>query len=454
MNDITVVGTGYVGLTTGAAFADMGNRVVCVDVDQAKIASLNQGALPIHEPGLREVVTRSMAADRLAFTTSYAEGLRRAEFVFIAVGTPDDGSGGADLTQVRTAAHDIAVHMHRPITVVNKSTVPIGTGDLVTRIIDEHRRGATRFTVVSNPEFLREGSALRDCMSPDRVVLGGPRKAAERVAHLYRPLGCPIIITDLRTAEMIKYASNAFLATRISFINEIAAVCERVGADVTEVARGMGLDQRIGPRFLDAGLGFGGSCFPKDVRALMRMATDAGQHPQLLRAVMEINQDRRRWAVDQVVSHLGTLEGAHIAVLGVAFKPDTDDVREAPALGIIHLLRAGGAHVTAYDPAAAGSARRAMPDLYLRADPYAAAEGADAVILVTEWAEFRFLDLDRLLRGMRGRLFVDGRNVYDPDEMRRCGFTYVGVSRGMAAGDGTPAETRPVDEVAAPSESV
>lgn len=454
MNDIAVIGTSYVGLTTGVAFADMGNRVVCVDVDEGKIARLKAGKLPIHEPGLHEVVMRSVSAGRLSFSTSYEEGLKRAEFVFIAVGTPDDGTGGADLSQVRAAAQSVAEHMHRPIVVVNKSTVPIGTGDVVTRIINEHRRTSVEFSVVSNPEFLREGSALLDCLQPDRVVLGGPREAAERVAQLYRPLGCPVIITDIRTAEMIKYASNAFLATRISFINEIAAVCERLDADVKEVARGMGLDQRIGPHFLNAGLGFGGSCFPKDVRALMRMATDAGQHPQLLQAVMDINADRRRWVVERLRERLGDLAGKKIALLGVAFKPDTDDVRDAPALTIIRLLRDAGAHVTSYDPEAGEQARRDMPDIDLQPDPYTAVTGADAVVLVTEWKEFRFLDLDRLRRAMSGTTFIDGRNVYDPAEMRSAGFDYLGVARGAGADDSMAGEEIYLDTAVTRSDPV
>jgi UDPglucose 6-dehydrogenase len=431
MSDITVIGTGYVGLTTGAAFAEMGHHVVCVDVDDKKIAGLQQGLLPIHEPGLQEVVSRALGAGRIAFTTSYSDGLAEAEFVFIAVGTPDDGTGGADLSQVHSAARGIAQELHGPIVVVNKSTVPIGTGDVVTRIIDEYRSRDVPFAVVSNPEFLREGSALEDCLRPDRVVLGSSdREAAQRVAELYRVLDCPIIVTDLRTAEMIKYASNAFLATRISFINEIAAICERLGADVQVVARGMGLDSRIGPAFLDAGLGFGGSCFPKDVRALMRMATDAGQHPQLLKAVMEINDDRRRWVLDKLEARLGDLEGKRVTLLGVSFKPNTDDVREAPSLAVIELLFDRGARVCAYDPAALANALRLAPSLEIFHDPYEAVEGADAVVLVTEWNEFKALDLMKVRTRMRGNLFVDARNLYEPGTMRRIGFDYVGVARG------------------------
>jgi UDPglucose 6-dehydrogenase len=425
MKRITVVGTSYVGLTTAACFADMGNTVRCIDIDPRKIDLLQHGTMPIHEPGLSEVVVRNAARRRLTFTTAYQDGIGDAAFVFIAVGTPDDGSGGADLAQVRSAAKSIAENLSRPVVVVNKSTVPIGTGDLVTSIINEHRRADAPFTVVSNPEFLREGSALADCMHPNRVVLGSAdRAAAEQVAELYQALKCPIIITDLRTAEMIKYASNAFLATRISFINEIAGICERLGADVKEVALGMGYDQRIGPHFLDAGLGFGGSCFPKDVKALMRMGQDAGQHPQLLQAVMDINRDRRLWAVARLRERLGRLHGRRIALLGLAFKPDTDDVRGSASLDIIRLLQAEGARITAYDPQATANAEAATEDVRFCTDAYAAAERADAVVLVTEWNEFKNLDLAELKRRMCGNVLVDGRNFYDPAQLRALGFRF------------------------------
>jgi UDPglucose 6-dehydrogenase len=433
VRNIAVVGTGYVGLTTGACFADMGNQVVGLDIDEEKVGGLQEGILPIFEPGLQEVVLRSMGAGRLRFTTDYVEALRRAEFVFIAVGTPDDGSGGADLSQVRAAARSIAEALSRPVIVVNKSTVPIGTGDLVDSIIDEYRHRDVPISVVSNPEFLREGSALADCMNPDRVVLGSTDPfAAERVADLYRALNCPIIITDLRTAEMIKYASNAFLATRISFINEIAAICQQLGADVTEVARGMGYDKRIGSAHLDAGLGFGGSCFPKDVNALMRMARDAGQHPQLLGAVMQINADRRRWVVGELRARLGDLSSKRVGILGLSFKPNTDDVRDAPALDLIRLLQREGARVAAYDPAAADSAAHETKGVSFCEDAYGVGDDADAIVLVTEWNEFRHLDPAALKARMRGTVFIDGRNVYDPAEMRAAGFDYLGMGRGAA----------------------
>lgn len=434
MKNIAVIGTSYVGLTTGTCFADMGNQVVCVDVDEDKIERLSNGVLPIHEPGLQEVVVRNAAVGRLTFTTSYPEALEGAQFVFIAVGTPDDGDGGADLSQVRSAAQSIAEAVTHGVIVVNKSTVPIGTGDLVATIINEHKSADVPVTVVSNPEFLREGSALHDCMNPDRVVLGSTdRDAAESVARLYLALKCPIIVTDLRTAEMIKYASNAFLATRISFINEIASICERLGADIKEVALGMGHDRRIGRAFLDAGLGFGGSCFPKDVKALMRMGADAGQHPQLLQAVMDINYDRRRWVMDKLRGRLGDFKGKRIALLGLAFKPNTDDVREAAAIDLIHRLQAEGAEVSAYDPVATHNAAAVTKDVDFAADAYGAAEKADAIVLVTEWNEFKSLDLLRLRNVMRQPILVDGRNLYEPDQLTSVGFDYLGVARAKSS---------------------
>ncbi|MBC7259801.1 MAG: UDP-glucose/GDP-mannose dehydrogenase family protein, partial [Chloroflexi bacterium] len=361
MKKICVIGAGYVGLTTGTCFADLGNLVTIVDIDERKVENLRQGVLPIYEPGLEEIVRRNAQSGRLRFTTSYAEGIRDAEFVFIAVGTPSGAEGEADLRYVRQAAEAIAEVMDHPIVIVNKSTVPIGTGDWVADIVNKHKKNDVPFAVVSNPEFLREGSAVYDFMNPDRVVLGSlNREAAEQVAQLYLSLRAPIVITDLRTAEMIKYASNAFLANRISFINEIASICEALGADVKEVAAGMGYDKRIGPSFLDAGIGFGGSCFPKDVKALAHMAAIHGCHPQLLRAVLEINRDQRRRLVQKLRDILGSLDEQVIGVLGLAFKPNTDDMREAPAVEIIHLLQNEGATIRAYDPVAMNNAKEML----------------------------------------------------------------------------------------------
>ncbi len=430
MSKICVIGSGYVGLVTGTCFADLGNEVVCVDVDEAKVRGLQQGVLPIYEPGLESLVRRNVSAHRLSFTTSHAEGVHRSDFVFIAVNTPSGSDGEADLSQVRSAAEGIADLLVDGVVVVNKSTVPIGTGDLVTAII-EQGRPALVFHVVSNPEFLREGSAILDFMQPDRIVLGAAdRSAAEKVSALYSTFHCPIIITDLRTAEMIKYASNAFLATRISFINEMAAICDELGADVVEVARGMGLDKRIGSIYLEAGLGFGGSCFPKDVRALAHMAEIHGQHPQLLRSVMEINRDQRLMVVRRLRNTLGTLVGRVIAVLGLSFKPDTDDIREAAALEVIRLLQNEGARVRVYDPVAMTKAAEETREVEFCPDAYTAAQGCDALVVVTEWNEFKQLDRVRLRNAMRHPVVIDGRNLYDPREMRELGFLYVGVGRG------------------------
>jgi UDPglucose 6-dehydrogenase len=431
VKSICVIGAGYVGLVTGTCFADLGNQVIILDIDEGRIERLRNGVMPIYEPGLEELVRRNAGMGRLSFTTSYEEGLAQAEFVFIAVDTPSGAEGEADLRSVRAAASAIAAVMDHPLIIVNKSTVPIGTGDWVADIINRHRRNGVDFWVVSNPEFLREGSAVHDFLNPDRVVLGSmSREAAEKVAQLYLPLRAPIIVTDLRTAEMIKYASNAFLASRISFINEIASICERLGADVKEVAAGMGYDKRIGPAFLDAGLGFGGSCFPKDVRALAHMAAIHGCHPQLLRAVLEINADQRRQVVQKLRDLLGGLDERTIGILGLAFKPNTDDMREAPALELIHLLQHEGARIKAYDPVAMDNARRVLPDITYCTDPYQVAEGADALVVATEWNEFKHLDLERVRKAMRRPVLVDGRNIYDPEAMIALGFTYRGVGRG------------------------
>jgi len=434
MRKICVIGAGYVGLTTGTCFADLGHQVTCVDVDGPRIDRLRAGEMPIYEPGLEEMVRRNAQAGRLRFTSRYEEGVSDAEFVFIAVGIPQGGGGEADLKYVRDAARSIAESMRAPLIVVNKSTVPIGTGDWVADIIRRHQPQPVDFSVVSNPEFLREGSAINDFIYPDRIVLGSLEpEAAAQVAQLYLSLRAPIVLTDLRTAEMIKYASNAFLAARVSFINEIANICEALGADVKEVAAGMGYDKRIGPYFLDAGLGFGGSCFPKDVAALAHMAAVHGCHPQLLRAVMDINRDQRRQALYKVRELLGTLDEKVIGILGLAFKPNTDDMREAPSIEIIHLLQSEGAQVRAYDPVAAANAGRYLHDVTLCRDAYEAAQGADALIVVTEWNEFKHLSLPRLKAAMRRPIVVDGRNIYDPKEMEALGFIYRGVGRGYAS---------------------
>ncbi len=431
---IAVAGTGYVGLTTGTCFADLGNHVTCIDINPDKIAMLERGETPIYEPGLSEMITRNVKAGRLHFTTDYQHALAEAEFVFICVGTPSGVDGEADLRYVRMAAESIAQTMTHPIIVVNKSTVPVGTGDWVADIVVRSQPQAIPFDVVSCPEFMREGSALYDFMNPDRVVLGSKNKdAAERVAQLHLPLRTRIVVTDLRTAEMIKYASNAFLATKISFINEIAAICEKMGADVQEVAVGMGYDKRIGAHFLNAGLGYGGSCFPKDVKALEHMALVQGSHPALLRAVMDINRDARRWAIFQLRGLLGAnLNGRRIGLLGLAFKPNTDDIRESPALEIARMLQYEGALVSAYDPVAMSNAARENSELRLVESPYELAEGADALVVCTEWNEFKQVDFVRIRQTMKKPIIIDGRNIYEPEMMEEEGFIYRGVGRGSA----------------------
>src|SRR5947207_9807574 len=435
MANIAVIGTNYVGLVTAACFAELGNQVIGIDIDPGKVERLGRGQLPIYEPGLEEVVIQNIKAGRLRFTLDYDEGLKHAQFAFVCVGTPSGVEGEADMSQVKAAAYSLGQHTPsgRSLIVVNKSTMPIGTGDWMLPTLERASNGSgARFRVVSNPEFLREGSAVDDFRHPDRVVLGGTEpEAIDGVASLYRDLQPepPIIKTDIRTAEMIKYASNAFLATKISFINEIASICERLGADVKEVSRGMGLDQRISPEFLDAGVGYGGSCFPKDVKALAHMASMAGAHPQLLRAVMEINRDMRRLVLQKVRGALGSVEDRSVGVLGLAFKPNTDDLRESPAVEIIHLLKSEGARVKAYDPAANEAARHILPGVELCSDAYGVAEGADALLLLTQWSEFRRLDLDRVRRSMQYPLVVDGRNLYDPADMVARGFFYQPIGR-------------------------
>jgi UDPglucose 6-dehydrogenase len=432
MRNICVIGVGYVGLVTGACLADLGNRVICLNRTKSKSDNLKKGIMPIYEPGLEEIVRRNYAAGRLDFTTSYDEALKDVEFVLIAVGTPSGAEGEADLAHVNQASEGIAKRLHQPIIIVNKSTVPIGTGDWVADIVRENMPDQdTEFSVVSNPEFLREGSAVYDFMNPDRIVLGSLNPAAaHRVAELYYPLQAPIIITDLRTAEMIKYASNAFLTTKISFINEIANICEALGADVTEVARGMGMDQRIGPQFLGAGVGWGGSCFPKDVKALAHMAATHGAHPQLLRAVMEINYDQRKRVIQKLRDILGGFRGKTIGILGLAFKPNTDDMRDAPSIEIIHMLQHEGAKIKAYDPQAVETARRILTNVEYCENAYAVAEDADALILVTEWNEFKQLDMTRIKETMRQPIILDGRNIYDTRRMKEMGFIHRGMGRG------------------------
>jgi UDPglucose 6-dehydrogenase len=429
--NICVVGTGYVGLVTGAVFADLGNDAICVDNVREKIEGLKQGRMPIYEPGLEEMVARNVADGRLSFTTSLADGVKRSEIIFIAVGTPPKANGETDLSAVEEVARGIARTMDSYKVIVNKSTVPVGTGNLVREIIAKNQPKPVAFDVVSNPEFLREGSAIEDTLRPDRIVIGAPtQQVAMTLLELYAPLERPMIITDVPSAEMIKYASNAFLAAKISFINAIANVCELAGADVTQVIKGLGLDPRIGPAFLQAGLGFGGACLPKDMESLIHTAATLGYDFKLLRSAAEINRERAQHLVETMRKALGPLDDKVIAVLGLAFKPNTDDMREAKSLEVVGLLHEAGAKIKAYDPVATENARRLLPQgVTYCASPYEAAEKADAAALVTEWNEFKFLNLERLRSLMRRPVIFDGRNLYEPERMRRLGFEYHSIGR-------------------------
>jgi UDPglucose 6-dehydrogenase len=430
---IAVVGTGYVGLVTGTCFAESGHEVRCLDVDARKIETLRAGGLPIYEPGLEELVRRNVKEQRLSFTTSYPEAMKGAEVIFIAVGTPPGETGEADLSYVLAAAREVGKSLTGYAVVVNKSTVPVGSGEKVAAALKEVAKHP--FDVVSNPEFLKEGAAIEDFMRPDRVVVGVSSERARVVmAELYAPFvraEQPVLFMDVRSAELTKYAANAMLATRISFMNEMATLCERLGADVDQVRRGIGSDRRIGHPFLFPGVGFGGSCFPKDVRAVMTMARQIGLDFDLLRAVERVNERQKRWLVEKATKHFGTLAGKTIGVWGLAFKPKTDDMREAPAITVVEGLLAVGAKVKAHDPVAAEVAERLFHgrSVELVSEPYAAAQGADALLLVTEWNEFRNPDLARLKGLMRQPVLLDGRNVWDAAKARHAGFTYYGVGR-------------------------
>jgi len=432
---IAVVGTGYVGLVTGACFADLGNEVVCADIDEGKIAMLKGGETPIFEPGLEEKVRINAKVGRLSFTADVAEAVKKSKIIFIAVGTPPGPNGEADLSQVRAVAATVGEAMDGYRVVVNKSTVPVGTGDVVSQIIAERSGGAHPHDVVSNPEFLREGSAIHDFMQPDRVVIGCSNPAAgAMVAELYTPLNAPIIVTDVMSAEMIKYTSNAFLALKISFINEIANICERVGADIREVVAGVTKDHRINPAFFGAGVGFGGSCFPKDTLALVDIAAKAGYDFKILKAVVDVNEVQRDLFVEKIVGRLGDLKGKKIAVWGLSFKPNTDDIRESPALDIIGKLLAAGAAVAAFDPVAMEETAKILADVEYVDDAYAAAEGADALAVVTDWNEFKEANFKGLAKAMRRPLIFDGRNIYDPAKVEAAGIEYVGIGRRAPGG--------------------
>ena len=431
---IAMIGTGYVGLVSGACFAEFGPEVTCVDVDEAKISRLCKGEIPIYEPGLEDLVAKGISSGRLSFTTDLAQAVSDADAVFVAVGTPSRrGDGHADLRFVEAAAVEIAKALTGYTVVVTKSTVPVGTGRRVAKIIRETNPDAD-FDVASNPEFLREGSAIGDFMRPDRVVIGAETERAQEVMRsLYRPLylmETPVVMTSLETAELTKYAANAFLATKITFINEIADLCEKVGANVQDVARGMGLDGRIGKKFLHAGPGYGGSCFPKDTIALVRTAQEYGSPARLVETVVQVNDTRKGAMASRVIAAAGgSVRGKTVGVLGVSFKPNTDDMREAPSLAIVPALQDAGANIRAFDPAAMHEAAPLLPGVHWCADPYDAASGADVLVIITEWNEFRALDLDRLGEAMQSRVIVDLRNVYRAEDVQAAGFQYSSIGR-------------------------
>src|SRR3989338_1799049 len=426
---ISMIGTGYVGLTTGACLASLGHDVICLDIDLKKIENLNKGIMPIYEPGLKELVEQNTKEKRLLFTTNLKFAVESSEVVFLAVGTPQDNDGKADLKYIFKAAEDIAKFMNGYKVIVIKSTVPIGTAEKVNDIVKRHTM--YQYDVVSNPEFLREGSAIRDFTSPDRVVIGASTERAQKMmSSIYKSMerpGNPIMMVDVKSSELIKYASNAMLATRISFMNQLAPLCEKLGADIKVVAEGMGLDKRIGPRFLQAGVGYGGSCFPKDVKALSYTLREYGCNADLIEAVDAVNEQQKLYIIPKIKSLLGDLSGKTVAIWGLAFKPKTDDIREAPAIPIIKELLNQGANIRAFDPVAQEEAKKMFPMISYGANPYEVLEGSDCLVIVTEWDEFRYLDKQKMKSIMKEPNVVDGRNVYDPKEMKELGFNYSSV---------------------------
>ena len=431
---ISIFGTGYVGLVTGVCFADLGNDVICVDIDKEKISNLNKGIMPIYEPGLEDICERNASQGRLKFTSDTAKGVQESDIMFIAVGTPSGEDMGADLSFVNAAADDIGKYMNSYKVVVNKSTVPVGTGDVVKKIIKNSLAEPYEFDVVSNPEFLREGTAIKDFTNPDRIIVGADSQKAKDIMHtLYKGIvraDKPLLFTDLRSAEIIKYASNAMLAARISFMNEISGLCEKAGGDIKMVARGMGLDSRIGSRFLQAGFGYGGSCFPKDVNALRRTMEHYSLDSKILTAIDEVNEEQKLSAIPKVMKYLPDVNGRTIAIWGLAFKPKTDDMRDAPSGAIIKELMKMGANIQAFDPEAQENAKKLLhPDVKYCSTPYEALEGADCLVLATEWNVFRNLDKEKMKSLMKQPNIVDGRNVWEPEEMKAAGFNYIGVGR-------------------------
>ncbi|MFD2613941.1 UDP-glucose dehydrogenase family protein [Paenibacillus gansuensis] len=429
--NIAVIGTGYVGLVTGVCLAETGNRVTCIDVDEQKVLKLRDGISPIYEPGLESLMIENLSRGRLHFTCAHEEGFREADLIFICVGTPQRPDGPADLSYIEQAARDIGRHLVKPAVIVVKSTVPVGTNEHVKAVIAANSRHSCQVRIVSNPEFLREGSAVSDTFHGDRIVIGTEDdEAAELMTELYRPFGIPVYRTDLRSAEMIKYASNAFLAAKISFINEISNVCEKLGADVESVAYGMGLDQRIGPQFLKAGIGYGGSCFPKDTNALVQIAGNVHYEFKLLKSVIEVNRDQQTKLVHKALERFGSLKGLRVALLGLAFKPHTDDMREAPSIAVARLLTELGAQVVGYDPVAATQAARVLPpEVVYAADPQQALSGSDLAMILTEWPQIRALEPADFRRWMNEPVVFDGRNCYDPQQMKSMNMEYHSIGR-------------------------
>ncbi|WP_333656461.1 UDP-glucose dehydrogenase family protein [Dissulfurispira sp.] len=430
---ITIIGTGYVGLVTGACFSEFGVFVTCIDKDKNKIESLKNGVIPFYEPGLEDLVKRNFKQGRLKFSTDIGEAVEESLVIFIAVGTPPRGDGSADLSYVDDVAKEIANHIKSYKVIVTKSTVPVGTGERIRKIISQHLKEEVDFDIVSNPEFLREGAAIEDFMRPNRVVIGAKSQQAVAIMKdLYRPLyliETPFVITNIETAELIKYASNSFLATKVSFINEMANLCEKVGADVNVVAKGMGLDGRIGPKFLHAGPGFGGSCFPKDTKALLKIASDHNIELRIVGAAIKANENQIARTTEKIKNAFNAIKGKTIAILGLSFKPNTDDIREAPAISIIQSLLNADANIRAYDPVAMDNTKTVLPDITYCSDAYDACNGADAVVIVTEWNQFRNLEMERIKQLLKQPYFFDLRNIYDPQKMQALGFRYYSVGR-------------------------
>jgi UDPglucose 6-dehydrogenase len=429
--NISIIGSGYVGLVSGACFAELGNRVICADNDTKKISSLKKGQVPIYEPGLEELIKSNLKNKRLKFTSSIAEAVKSSEVIFIAVGTPPLENGEADLTGIENVARSIALNMDGYRLIVEKSTVPVETCSWIKKTITTYLKKKYKFDVVSNPEFLREGSAINDFTHPDRIVIGlESQKARQVITRLYQPLNRPILITNIKSAELIKHASNAFLATKISFINALSCICDKVGADVKEVAQGMGLDNRIGRYFLHAGLGYGGSCFPKDLEAFITISDKLGYDFKILKAVKNTNEEQKKFVLQKIKDALWIIKDKTIAVLGLAFKPNTDDLRNAPSIDLINALIQEGAKIKVYDPKAMEKAKIILKGVTYCKDPYQAALRADCLIVATEWNEFKELDFVKLKKILKRALVVDGRNIYDPQLLKKLGFTYLGVGRG------------------------